>query len=180
MKTTYKIIALIPHGNVLFTLQQEQQKICTFCGATPFYPLICPLVIFKNETFLNDDSILSKYQSFFHTQKNSTPIYLQKLTEEDNFFCRKITGLPQDHLFLNQTEFLTKDFALKTNHFMFCKTQAKHNLIEENQSKDQELYVFKLEELNLSIEKFEENKNISFCWQTNNSIWVNLRKNTKI
>ena len=66
---TFKIAAIIPHGNIQSELQQEQHNFCRKAGIIKAAPFLC--ILEKLESSSPDDAVLAKYSELFRSFKKA-------------------------------------------------------------------------------------------------------------
>ena len=66
---TFKIAAIVPHGNIQSELQQEQHNFCRKAGIIKAAPFLC--ILEKLESTSTDKAVLAKYSELFRSLKKA-------------------------------------------------------------------------------------------------------------
>lgn len=172
---TFKIAALIPHGNIQSKLAQEQNQFCKEARLIKPAPFFCMLEKFETET--QDSLILSKYQKLFHTA-NCVPKLMPLNIEHFRAFrsLNKETSalLSEETLFLGSFLFKTGQFLYGTAEITDGKTDNK-NLMEKAKKSIKADETFTMKVFQIAVYTITENENL-ITWKLNSAKWIQIKQ----
>lgn len=176
---TFKIAALIPHGNTQTRLQQEQNNLCSMSGLIKAVPFLCILEKLKDNT--ENNQILSKYSSFFQSLKCIPELSPVKIAD-----FRAFRSLNKEiSLYLSEETFKAGSFLYKSGELLYAESRIKAFDSNENdisssvrpisEALPAENEKIQLKVFQIAVFSIEEKQNM-LTWHAEAAKWIRCNK----